>query len=81
MFGTQPTAPITHSQPGTAQPSTTTPTTTTPVFFQEYVVREGDTINSIAIRFKVSAAELALVNNKDPNETLIAGQRILIPRT
>jgi len=81
MFGTQPTAPITHSQPGAAQPSTTTPTTTTPTFFQEYVVREGDTINSIAIRFKVNAAELALVNNKDPNETLIAGQRILIPKT
>lgn len=80
MFGTQPTAPVAHSQPTSPQPSTTTPTTTTPTYFQEYVVREGDTINSIAIRFKVSAQELALVNSKDPNETLIAGQRILIPR-
>ncbi|MBK9335457.1 MAG: LysM peptidoglycan-binding domain-containing protein [Lewinellaceae bacterium] len=65
----------------TTTPNTTTPTTTPPTYFQEYIVREGDTINSIAIRFKVNAAELALVNNKDPNEALIAGQRLLIPRT
>ena len=51
-----------------------------PAYFQEYIVREGDTINSIAIKFKASAQEIALVNNKDPNETLIAGQRLLIPR-
>ncbi|MBL7776213.1 MAG: LysM peptidoglycan-binding domain-containing protein, partial [Saprospiraceae bacterium] len=49
-------------------------------YFQEYIVREGDTINSVAIKFKVNAQELALVNNKEPNETLIAGQRLLIPR-
>jgi LysM repeat protein len=64
----------------TTTPSTTTPTTTQPTYFQEYIVREGDTMNSIAIRFKVNAAELALVNNKDANESLIAGQRLLIPR-
>jgi len=74
---TQPaaTTPATYSQPGTV-----TPTSTTPTYFQEYIVREGDTINSIAVRFKVSPQELALVNNKDQNETLIAGQRLLIPR-
>lgn len=49
-------------------------------YFQEYIVREGDTINSVAIKFKVNAQELALVNTKEPNETLIAGQRLLIPR-
>jgi len=69
------TTPTMYSQPGT-----TTPTTTTPTYFQEYIVREGDTINSVAIRFKISPQELALVNNKDQNETLIAGQRLLIPR-
>ncbi len=72
---TQPVVPTTYSQPGT-----TTPTKTTPTYFQEYIVREGDTINSVAIRFKVSPQELALVNNKDQNETLIAGQRLLVPR-
>lgn len=73
---TQPaTTPATYSQPGSV-----TPTTTTPTYFQEYIVREGDTMNSIAVRYKVSPQELALVNNKDQNETLIAGQRLLIPR-
>ena len=76
-YGTQP-ATTTTTQPAT----TTQPTQQVkqPSYFQEYIVREGDTINAIAIRFKVSAQELALVNNKEPNETLIAGQRLLIPR-
>lgn len=87
-YGTQP-APTTYNtygaQPTVSQPAATTnqppPTTTKPpAYFQEYIVREGDTINSIAIKFKVNAQELALVNNKDPKETLIAGQRLLIPR-
>ncbi len=84
------TAPATYgTQPATygTQPATQPTTTTTPAqptkqatYFQEYIVREGDNINTIAIKFKVSAQELALVNNKEPNETLIAGQRLLIPR-
>ncbi len=82
VFGSQPTTPAAYEQPTTTQPtpSAVTPTKTTPTYFQEYIVREGDTIQSIAIRFKVNAQELALVNNKDVNETLIAGQRLLIPR-
>lgn len=76
-YGTQPTTTTTT----TTQPAaTTTQPTKQPTYFQEYIVREGDTINSVAIRFKVNAQELALVNNKEPNETLIAGQRLLIPR-
>lgn len=80
------TQPVTYGQPTstapTAAPSTSNPTQPTkqPAYFQEYIVREGDTINSVAIKFKVNAQELALVNNKEPNETLIAGQRLLIPR-
>lgn len=80
-------APATYNTPTPTQPTTTTTQPTqpnqpakTPTYFQEYIVREGDTINSIAIKFKVNAQELALVNNKEPNETLIAGQRLLIPR-
>ncbi|MCS7037159.1 MAG: LysM peptidoglycan-binding domain-containing protein [Saprospiraceae bacterium] len=79
VFNTQPTAPATYSQPNETQPAVT-PTKTTPTYFQEYIVRDGDTIQSIAIRFKVNAQELAILNNKDVNETLIAGQRLLIPR-
>lgn len=47
--------------------------------YQEYIVKEGETINSIAIKFKANAQELAIVNNKELTETLIAGQRILVP--
>ncbi len=79
VFNTQPSAPATYSQPTETQP-TVTPTRTTPTYFQEYIVRDGDTIQSIAIRFKVNAQELAILNNRDVNETLIAGQRLLIPR-
>ena len=42
-------------------------------------MKEGETINSIAIKFKANAQELAIVNNKELAETLIAGQRILVP--
>ncbi len=81
VFNTSPPAPAAYEQPSTAQPEpAVTPTKTTPTYFQEYIVREGDTIQSIALRFKVNAQELAILNNKDLNETLIAGQRILIPR-
>mgnify|MGYP002401691989 CR=1 FL=1 len=76
-YGTQPTTTTTQPATTTTQP---TQPTKQPTYFQEYIVREGDTINSVAIRFKVNAQELALVNNKEPNETLIAGQRLLIPR-
>ncbi|MBK8921045.1 MAG: LysM peptidoglycan-binding domain-containing protein [Saprospirales bacterium] len=76
---TQPVTPATYYQPG-AQPVAPAPTGKQPSYFQEYIVREGDNITSVAIKFKVNAQELALVNNKEVNETLIAGQRLLIPR-
>ncbi len=82
VFGSEPVAPAAYGQPTTTQPTepAVTPTKTTPTYFQEYIVRDGDTIQSIAIRFKVNPQELAILNNKDLNETLIAGQRLLIPR-
>lgn len=78
---TQPIAPATYSQPTTTGAQPQEPSTVKkPTYFQEYIVRQGDTINAVAIKFGVNAQELALVNNKEPNETLIAGQRLLIPR-
>ncbi len=57
-------------------------TTTQPAaYFQEYVVKQGDTMGSIAARFKVSSAELVQVNSLEVNETLMPGKRLLIPRT
>lgn len=79
---TQPVAPVTYNnQPATTGTQPQPSTAKKPTYFQEYIVRQGDTINSIAIKFGVNAQELALVNNKEPNETLIAGQRLLIPRS
>ena len=60
--------------------STTTPGAAA-AYFQEYVVKQGDTMGSIAARFKVSAAELTQVNSLEINETLMPGKRLLIPRT
>ena len=42
-------------------------------------MREGETLSSIAIKYKADAQELAIVNNKEVNEVLIVGQRILVP--
>lgn len=48
--------------------------------YQEYIVRQGDTLGSIAAQHGVSAAEISLLNNKEPNDQLVPGQRLLIPR-
>jgi LysM repeat protein len=50
-------------------------------YFQEYVVKQGDTLGSIAAKFKVSSAELVQVNSLEANETMMPGKRLLIPRT
>ena len=47
--------------------------------FQEYIVKEGETISSIAIKYRANAQELAIVNNKEVNEVLVVGQRVLVP--
>jgi LysM repeat protein len=48
-------------------------------YFTEYVVQQGETLNSIAYKFKVNGSELAQINGLSPTETLIPGKRILIP--
>lgn len=50
------------------------------VIYQEYEVQKGDTMQSVARKFKTTAQELAIINNKEVNETLIVGQRILTPK-
>ncbi len=70
------TPPVTGTQVIPAEPQQSTRVT----YYQEYVVQQGDTMNAIAVKFKTSAQELALLNNKDVNEVLIAGQRMLVPK-
>ncbi len=76
VAGSVPTAPA-NVAPQTA--ASQLPAQTSTPNYQEYIVKEGETINSIAIKFKANAQELAIVNNKELAETLIAGQRILVP--
>jgi murein DD-endopeptidase MepM/ murein hydrolase activator NlpD len=55
---------------------------TIPVAAQEeatYVVQPGDTLTRIALRFNVTTAELALVNDLANPNLIIAGQKLVLP--
>ncbi len=47
---------------------------------QEYIVRQGETMNSIAIKFKMSVAELAQLNSVGQDEKLVPGKRLVVRR-
>ncbi|HAD11159.1 MAG TPA: hypothetical protein DCF33_01850 [Saprospirales bacterium] len=47
--------------------------------FREHHVKQGETLKSIATKYRVDAAELSQVNGMDPKESLIPGKLILIP--
>jgi len=47
--------------------------------FKEHVAKQGDTLRSIATKYKVDPAELAQVNGLGLNEAIIPGKWILIP--
>jgi LysM repeat protein len=52
---------------------------TSNTYFTEHVIQVGETLNSIAYKYRVSAAELAQLNGVNPNDQLVAGRRLLIP--
>lgn len=45
---------------------------------QEYIVRQGETMNSIAIKFKMNVAELSALNNIAQDEKLTPGRRLVV---
>lgn len=45
---------------------------------QEYIVRQGETMNSIAIKHKMAVSELAALNNIPQDEKLVAGRRLVV---
>ncbi|MFN0175533.1 MAG: LysM peptidoglycan-binding domain-containing protein [Saprospiraceae bacterium] len=47
--------------------------------FKEHHVKQGETLNSIAAKFRVDASELSQVNGLSPKEALTPGKLILIP--
>lgn len=51
-----------------------------PTHYQEYIVISGDTMGSISGQYRITTAELAAANERNPNEALIPGQRLLIPK-
>lgn len=46
-----------------------------------YVVRPGDTLTSIASRYGTTVGRLARLNRIDPNDVLVIGTRLVVPRT
>ena len=48
---------------------------------KKYVVKSGDSLSSIAVRFNTSTAELVQLNpDLDGSTTLVVGTRIVVPR-
>jgi LysM repeat protein len=45
---------------------------------QEYIVRQGETINSIAIKHKMTVAELLALNSLKADDKLTPGKRIIV---
>jgi len=51
-----------------------------PAWAGAYVVRPGDTLSGIALRFHVSLSQLAAANSIDPAGLLLSGSRLRVPR-
>lgn len=47
--------------------------------FKEHHVKQGETLNSIAAKFRVDASELSQINGLAPKEALTPGKLILVP--
>jgi LysM repeat protein len=47
--------------------------------FLEHVVKQGETLNTVATRYKADPAEIVEVNGLDRKEPLVGGRRLLIP--
>ncbi len=46
---------------------------------KKYVVQDGDSLSSIAVRFKTTTAELKALNPDLSGSTVVIGQRIVVP--
>lgn len=88
--GTQPPAPnsgfvplggTTNPVVNTVQPTQPTGPAKQPIAYQEYFVKDSETIRDIARKKKlgISAEELALINGRDVNEVLPPGTKVQIP--
>jgi uncharacterized protein YkwD len=76
---TTPTAAPTEAAAATAEP--TVAPTETPSPAQEYEVQKGDTLSTIAARFKVSVAAIQLANQRGESQDVRLGEKLKIPST
>jgi len=74
---------------GTAEPAATpTPTatktkssgTTQPAEYKVYVVKSGDTISGIAVKFDTSTSEIEALNPELSSSTLVVGAKVKVPK-
>jgi LysM repeat protein len=66
---------------GTASPTPSAKATKAGSVTKKYVVKTGDSLSSIAVRFNTSTAELIQLNpDLDGSTTLVVGTRIVVPR-
>jgi len=74
---------------GTAEPTATpTPTatktknsgTTQPAEYKVYVVKSGDTISGIAVKFDTSTSEIEALNPELSSSTLVVGAKVKVPK-
>ena len=66
---------------GTATPTPTAKSTKAGSTSKKYVVKSGDSLSSIAVRFNTSTAELLQLNpDLEGSTTLVVGTRIVVPR-
>ncbi|MDO8366768.1 MAG: LysM peptidoglycan-binding domain-containing protein [Saprospiraceae bacterium] len=49
------------------------------LLYKEHYVRQGETLRSIAAKYKADAAELSKINGLDPKEDPVPGKTFLIP--
>jgi LysM repeat protein len=54
--------------------------TGTPSTYKVYVVKSGDTLSGIAVKFGVSTSEIEALNPKVSSSTLVVGAKVKVPR-
>ena len=54
--------------------------TVKPTNYKVYVVKSGDTLSGIAVKFNTSTSEIAVLNPKLSSSTLVVGTKIKVPK-
>lgn len=72
-------AKLSANKAGSSTKKPSTDSTPKVPLFREHHVKQGETIRSIATKYRVDAAELSQVNGLDPKENLIPGKLIMVP--